>query len=174
MQSGTKEHELLKDGSFRHRLVQNFFRGYVENRFSIQMSERIFNSFERMYLRLRTYFDGYTQLCPRYKNKQPYNCKTKLCINIHNSAKLWCGKLGGKCGKAHGIVEKAKRFTRYRLYMERQYTLRIHFYDMLRVGTLKSSVKRIGNVISTYTIKGVCFQTKQKARRSEPLRAQSI
>jgi len=34
MQSGTKEHELLKDGRFRHRLVQNFFRGYVENRFS--------------------------------------------------------------------------------------------------------------------------------------------
>ncbi|WP_418588607.1 hypothetical protein [Hominenteromicrobium sp.] len=34
MQSGTKEHELLKDGSFRHRLVQNFFREYVENRFS--------------------------------------------------------------------------------------------------------------------------------------------
>ena len=79
-----------------------------------------------------------------------------------------CGKLGGKCGKAHGIVEKAKRFTRYRLYMERQYTLRIHFYDMLRAGTLKSSVKWIGNVISAYTIKGVCFQTKQKARRSEP------
>jgi hypothetical protein len=25
MQSGTKEHELLKGGSFRHRLVQNFF-----------------------------------------------------------------------------------------------------------------------------------------------------
>lgn len=39
-----------------------------------------------MYLRLRTYFDGYTQLCPRYKNKQPYNYKTELCINIHNSA----------------------------------------------------------------------------------------
>lgn len=127
-----------------------------------------------MYLRLRTYFDRYTQLCPRYKNKQPYNRKTKLCINIHNSAKLWCGKLGGKCGKAHGIVEKAKLFTRYRLYMERQYTLRIHFYDMLRAGTLKSSVKWIGNVISAYTIKGVCSQTKQKARRSEPLRAQSI
>ena len=138
------------------------------------MSERIFNGFERMYLRLRTNFDRYTQLCPRYKNKQPYNRKTKLCINIHNSAKLWCGKLGGKCGKAHGIVEKAKLFTRYRLYMERQYTLRIHFYDMLRAGTLKSSVKWIGNVISTYTIKGVCFQTRQKARRSEPLRAQSI
>ena len=138
------------------------------------MSERIFNSFERMYLRLRTYFDRYTQLCPRYKNKQPYSRKTKLCINIHNTAKLWCGKLGGKCGKAHGIVEKAKRFTRYRLYMERQYTLRIHFYDMLRAGTLKSSVKWIGNVISAYTIKGVCSQTKQKARRSEPLRAQSI
>lgn len=98
----------------------------------------------------------------------------KLCINMHNSAKSGCGKLGGKCGKAHGIVEKAKRFTRYRLYMERQYTLRIHFYDMLRAGTLKSSVKWIGNVISAYTIKGVCFQTKQKARQSEPLRAQSI
>ena len=25
MQSGTKEHELLKGGSFRHRFVQNFF-----------------------------------------------------------------------------------------------------------------------------------------------------
>ena len=126
------------------------------------MSERIFNSFERMYLRLRTYFDGYTQLCPRYKNKQPYNCKTKLCINIHNSAKLWCGKLGGKCGKAHGIVEKAKRFTRYRLYMERQYTLRIHFYDMLRAGTLKSSIKWIGNVISAYTNKRRVFSDKTK------------
>lgn len=34
MQNGTKEHELLKDGGFRHCLVQNFFRGYVENRFS--------------------------------------------------------------------------------------------------------------------------------------------
>lgn len=34
MQSGTKEHELLKGGGFRHRLVQNFFREYVENRFS--------------------------------------------------------------------------------------------------------------------------------------------
>ena len=133
------------------------------------MSERIFSGFERMYLRLRTNFDRYTQLCPRYKNKQPYSRKTKLCINIHNTAKLWCGKLGGKCGKAHGIVEKAKRFTRYRLYMERQYTLRIHFYDMLRAGTLKSSVKWIRNVISAYTIKGVCSQTKQKARRSEPL-----
>lgn len=125
------------------------------------MSERIFNSFERMYLRLRTYFDGYTQLCPRYKNKQLYNHKMKLRINIHNSAKLWCGKLGGKCGKAHGIVEKAKRFTRYRLYMERQYTLRIHFYDMLRAGTLKSSVKWIGNVISTYTKRRV-FSDKTK------------
>ena len=58
--------------------------------------------------------------------------------------------------------------------MERQYTLRIHFYDMLRAGTLKNSVKWIGNVISAYTIKGVCFQTKQKARRSEPLRAQNV
>ena len=98
-----------------------------------------------MYLRLRTYFDRYRQLCPRYKNKQPYNCRTKLRINMHNYAKSGCGKLGGKCGKAHGIVEKAKLFTRYRLYMERQYTLRIHFYDMLRAGTLKSSVKWIGN-----------------------------
>lgn len=26
MQSGTKEHELLKGGGFRHRLVQNFFQ----------------------------------------------------------------------------------------------------------------------------------------------------
>lgn len=34
MQSGTKEHELLKGGGFRHCLVQNFFRGYVKNRFS--------------------------------------------------------------------------------------------------------------------------------------------
>ena len=34
MQSGTKEHELLKGGGFCHCLVQNFFRGYVENRFS--------------------------------------------------------------------------------------------------------------------------------------------
>ena len=115
-----------------------------------------------MYLRLRTYFNGYTQLCPRYENKQPYNRKTKLCINIHNSAKLWCGKLGGKCGKAHGIVEKAKRFTRYRLYMERQYTLRIHFYDMLRAGTLKSSIKWIGNVISAYTNKRRVFSDKTK------------
>ena len=126
------------------------------------MSERLFSSFERMYLRLRTYFDGYTQLCPRYKNKQPYNHKTKLCINIHSSAKLWCGKLGGKCGKAHGIVEKAKLFTRYRLYMERQYTLRIHFYDMLRAGTLKSSVKWIGNVISAYTKKACVFRQNKK------------
>ena len=131
------------------------------------MSERIFSGFERMYLRLRTYFDGYTQLCPRYKNKQLYNCKTKLRINIHNSAKLWCGKLGGKCGKAHGIVEKAKLFTRYRLYMERQYTLRIHFYDMLRAGTLKRSVKWIGNVISTYTKKACVFrQNKRPAEAS--------
>lgn len=126
------------------------------------MSERIFNSFERMYLWLRTNFDGYAQLCPRYKNKQPYNCRTNLCINIHNSAKLWCGKLGGKCGKAHGIVEKAKLFTRYRLYMERQYTLRIHFYDMLRAGTLKSSIKWIGNVISAYTNKRRVFSDKTK------------
>ena len=126
------------------------------------MSERIFSSFERMYLRLRTYFDRYTQLCPRYKNKQSYSCKTKLCINIHNSAKSGCGKLGGKCGKAHGIVEKAKRFTRYRLYMERQYTLRIHFYDMLRAGTLKSSIKWIGNVISAYTNKRRVFSDKTK------------
>ena len=115
-----------------------------------------------MYLRLRTHFDRYTQMCPRCENKQPYNRRTKLCINMHNSAKLRCGKLGGKCGKAHGIVGETKFFTRYRLYMERQYTLRIHFYDMLRAGTLKSSVKWIGNVISTYTKKGVCFQTKQK------------
>ena len=50
------------------------------------MSERIFNGFERMYLRLRTNFDRYTQLCPQYKNKQPYSRKTKLRINIHNSA----------------------------------------------------------------------------------------
>ena len=34
MQSGTKEHELLKGGGFRNCLVQKFFRGYVENRFS--------------------------------------------------------------------------------------------------------------------------------------------
>lgn len=115
-----------------------------------------------MYLRLRTCFDGYTQLCPRYKNKQPYSCKTKLCINIHNSAKLWCGKLGGKCGKAHGIVGETKFFTRYRLYMERQYTLRIHFYDMLRAGTLKSSVKCIGNVISTYTKKACVFRRNKR------------
>ena len=37
-----------------------------------------------MYLRLRTHFDGYTQLCPRYENKQPYNRKMKLCIIMHN------------------------------------------------------------------------------------------
>ena len=96
-----------------------------------------------MYLRLRTHFDRYTQMCPRCENKQPYNRRTKLCINMHNSAKLRCGKLGGKCGKAHGIVGETKFFTRYRLYMERQYTLRIHFYDMLRAGTLKSSIKHI-------------------------------
>ena len=105
------------------------------------MSERIFSGFERMYLQLRTYFDRYTQLCPRYKNKQPYNRRTKLCVNIHNSAKLWCGKLSGKCGKAHGIVEKAKRFTRYRLYMERQYTLRIHFLRHVACGYAKKQRK---------------------------------
>lgn len=33
MQSETKEHELLKGNGFCHRLVQNFFCGYVENRF---------------------------------------------------------------------------------------------------------------------------------------------
>ena len=120
-----------------------------------------------MYLRLRTHFDRYTQMCPRCENKQPYNRRTKLCINMHNSAKLRCGKLGGKCGKAHGIVGETKFFTRYRLYMERQYTLRIHFYDMLRAGTLKSSVKWIGNVISTYTKKACVFrQNKRPAEAS--------
>ena len=98
-------------------------------------------------------------------------------MNILSNVKLFyfttsiltcrCGKLGGKCGKAHGIVEKAKLFTRYRLYVERQYTLRIHFYDMLRAGTLKSSVKWIGNVISTYTKKACVFrQNKRPAEAS--------
>ena len=70
---------------------------------------------------------------------------------MHNSAKLRCGKLGGKCGKAHGIVEKVKLFTRYRLYMERQYTLRIHFYDMLRAGTLANrDITRLRIIVSTF------------------------
>ena len=119
-----------------------------------------------MYLRLRTHFDRYTQMCPRCENKQPYNRRTRLCINMHNSAKLRCGKLGGKCGKAHGIVGETKFFTRYRLYMERQYTLRIHFYDMLRAGTLKSSVKWIGNVISTYTKKACVFRQNKSPETS--------
>lgn len=79
-----------------------------------------------------------------------------------------------KVWKSTRYSGESKAFHKVSLYVERQYTLRIHFYDMLRAGTLKSSVKWIGNVISAYAIKGVCFQTKQKARRSEPLRAQSI
>lgn len=36
MQSGTKEHELLKGGSFRHRLVQNFFEDMWKTDFQLK------------------------------------------------------------------------------------------------------------------------------------------
>ena len=143
--------------------------------FSEDMWKQIFNLKEwKNIQQFRTYVspitDTFRQIytdVSRCENKQPYNRRTKLCINMHNSAKLRCGKLGGKCGKAHGIVGETKFFTRYRLYMERQYTLRIHFYDMLRAGTLKSSVKWIGNVISTYTKKACVFrQNKRPAEAS--------
>ena len=116
-----------------------------------------------MYNRLRTVFDRYAQRCPRYANKRPNSNKKAQCINIHKFGKMWCGKLGGKCGKAHGIVEKTKFFTRYRPYMERQNALRIHFYDMLRAGALKNSVKWVGSVISAYTInRDRAFSNKTK------------